>query len=101
MLRVSPAKYMAVRAMTIDRGIDSAMITVIRKRRRKKNRIPAASRAPILPLSSSVPIDYLITVDWVNRMPSSEPASFGFLTISSKAASSFSPTSMVLAWPSV
>ncbi len=44
--RVNPAKYMNIRVMTIDTGMEKAIIRVVRKLRRKKKRIATASNPP-------------------------------------------------------
>ena len=48
--RLWSAKYMEVNEINKQRGIAIAIISVIRKRRRKKNKTTAARKAPYKPL---------------------------------------------------
>jgi len=100
MFRLSPAKNITVRPIRMLSGIDSVMIAVIRKRRRKANSTSTASSPPILPLFSSVLSDSPMMSPWLKIGTIRLVWRRGFSWIFATTSLTFRDTSMVLAWPS-
>ena len=100
-LMVCPEKYMKGSDMNIDSGIDRAITTVSRSRRRKNSSTNTARMPPCRPESTTCSRLETMVSPWMKIFCTSKGASAGSFSASSTSALTFSQTSTVLACDSL
>jgi hypothetical protein len=85
---------------TIDTGIVTAMISVLRRSLRKRSRTPMAIRPPIQAFWITSSIEARMKRDWSAPTTTSTPSGSSFLTFSSRSWTALA-TATVLASPSL
>ena len=96
-LNCDPSRYMAPQVTTSEKGMATATIRVVRRRRRKAKSTPTASRPPKMPALRSPESERRISSPELFQISSWMPSSCGSDSISSIRCISLSTVATVLA----